>query len=363
GIWVSEYRIESGLNCGGHVFPSNGQLLGPILDEFKKKKTEFIDLLKKTYDDAIKKRFNDGRCFNHEMLFTVQGGVCTSEEHNYLMDHYGMEAVGWGTPFMLVPEAVTVDDDTIAKLAKATEEDLYVSPSSPLNVGFNNFKASDSERHREALIAEGRPGSSCPKGHLSFNTEFTDKPICLASRQYQALKIDQLKNEIKDQVMLDAEIEKVLVKSCICHDLGTTALRLRHIGNMKTHFPAVCPGPTLAYFSKIATLKEMVAHVYGRINLSPIANKPHMFIKEAKMYVDKFVEDCKACTPDSNPKQLKTINDFLCNLVESIDYYVELFPQMASATKDARDKALTELQAFKAQLESCIAQYAFLSLS
>ena len=34
GIWVSEYRIESGLNCGGHAFASDGLLLGPILQEF-----------------------------------------------------------------------------------------------------------------------------------------------------------------------------------------------------------------------------------------------------------------------------------------------------------------------------------------
>ena len=24
GLWVSEYRIESGLNCGGHAFASDG---------------------------------------------------------------------------------------------------------------------------------------------------------------------------------------------------------------------------------------------------------------------------------------------------------------------------------------------------
>jgi len=28
GLWVSEYRIESGLNCGGHAFATDGYLLG-----------------------------------------------------------------------------------------------------------------------------------------------------------------------------------------------------------------------------------------------------------------------------------------------------------------------------------------------
>jgi hypothetical protein len=35
GLWVSEFRIESGLNCGGHAFATDGFLIGPILEEFK----------------------------------------------------------------------------------------------------------------------------------------------------------------------------------------------------------------------------------------------------------------------------------------------------------------------------------------
>ena len=42
GLWVSEYRIESGLNCGGHAFATNGHLLGPMLEEFKQKRPELI---------------------------------------------------------------------------------------------------------------------------------------------------------------------------------------------------------------------------------------------------------------------------------------------------------------------------------
>ena len=40
GLWVSEYRIESGLNCGGHAFATQGYLLGPILAEFKNHRTK-----------------------------------------------------------------------------------------------------------------------------------------------------------------------------------------------------------------------------------------------------------------------------------------------------------------------------------
>ena len=33
GLEVHEFRIESGLNCGGHAFASNGQLLPILLKE------------------------------------------------------------------------------------------------------------------------------------------------------------------------------------------------------------------------------------------------------------------------------------------------------------------------------------------
>ncbi|MCH7495695.1 MAG: hypothetical protein IH825_06355, partial [Candidatus Marinimicrobia bacterium] len=38
GLWVSEFRIESGLNCGGHAFATKGNLMGPILEEFKEQR-------------------------------------------------------------------------------------------------------------------------------------------------------------------------------------------------------------------------------------------------------------------------------------------------------------------------------------
>src|ERR1041385_8380065 len=45
GLWVSEFRIESGLNCGGHAFPTEGLLMGPILEEFKLKRGELYSEL------------------------------------------------------------------------------------------------------------------------------------------------------------------------------------------------------------------------------------------------------------------------------------------------------------------------------
>lgn len=56
GIWVSEFRIESGLNCGGHAFATDGFLMGPILEEFKSKKQELIDTLFEMFNAAQQKK-------------------------------------------------------------------------------------------------------------------------------------------------------------------------------------------------------------------------------------------------------------------------------------------------------------------
>ena len=53
GLWVSEYRIESGLNCGGHAFATDGHLLGPVLEEFKEKGPELTEVLHTIYTKAL----------------------------------------------------------------------------------------------------------------------------------------------------------------------------------------------------------------------------------------------------------------------------------------------------------------------
>ena len=50
--------------------------------------------------------------------------------------------------------------------------------------------------------------------------------------------------------------------------------------------PAVCCGPNIVNFSRIATLEEMVGHIYGRISLLSGADRPHMFLRELALYVD-----------------------------------------------------------------------------
>ena len=134
---------------------------------------------------------------DHELpvKITVQGGVGTAEEHQFLIDHYQMDSVGWGTPFLLVPEATTVDEFTLNQLIAAREKDLYLSNISPLGVPFNSMKGNTKDLEKQSLIAQGIPGSKCSKKYLALNNEYSEKTMCTASRQYQRLKLQELENE------------------------------------------------------------------------------------------------------------------------------------------------------------------------
>ena len=48
---------------------------------------------------------------------TAQGGVGNNDEHQFLLSYFELDGVGWGSPFLLVPEATNVDDETLQKLA------------------------------------------------------------------------------------------------------------------------------------------------------------------------------------------------------------------------------------------------------
>ena len=106
---------------------------------------------------------------------SVQGGVGSAVEHQFLLDYYKVDSVGKGEPFLLVPEATSVDDFTLNKLVESREKDIYLSNVSPLGVLFNNLKNSSKEVEKIARIKSGKPGSPCVKKYLALNKEFSEK--------------------------------------------------------------------------------------------------------------------------------------------------------------------------------------------
>lgn len=321
GLWVSEFRIESGLNCGGHAFATDGFLLGPILQDFKDNRLALQQELSGLFNQALAAKAIAFPLTAPEQMVTVQGGIGTAEEHRFLMDHYQLDGTGWGSPFLLVPEATNVDEHTLKDLAEADESDFYLSNASPLGVPFNNFRKSTAERQRLERIERGRPGSPCTKKYLCSDTEFTDEPICTASREYQHLKIRQLKSLDLPEELLNEKIADVTEKLCLCTGLCNSAyLKQGMLQPREQKAVSICPGPNLAYFSRQYSLKEMVGHIYGKQDLLKGIDRPNLFVKEFGLYVEYLRKEINA-TFDASIKRAKYINKFYEQLTNGVDYY------------------------------------------
>lgn len=357
GVWVSEFRIESGLNCGGHAFATEGFLLGPIMEEFKTNRQELSDALFELYNVALVKKNKQPLAAAPKILFSVQGGIGTHEEDEFLIQHYNVESTGWGTPFLLVPEATTVDDDTLKLLSNAKEKDVVLSRNSPLGVRFHYLKGTSSEKEKLERIRKGNPGSPCAEKHLAFNTEFTKEPICTASQQYQKLKMEQLKSLNLSEADYQKQLSEVLDKECLCVGLSTSAAVCYDQTFLKNRKAVtICPGPNIANFSKVVSLKTMTDHIYGRTNIVTNAERPHMFIAELHLYIDYLKEEL---ANDERAGQLlkkkKYYTSFYQNLKNGIAYYKKL-PVAHSITNMRRfikslDNALLEIEVLNYKYE------------
>lgn len=351
GLWVSEYRIESGLNCGGHAFATDGYLMGPILEEFKKNRQELIQTTHGIITEALKAKNRPVPAQPLPIKITAQGGVGTAEEHNFLLEYYGLDSIGWGSPFLLCPEVTNVDDHTIGLLAKAKEEDLYLSNISPLGVPFNSLRGNTKDIEKQEYIDKGRPGSACPKKYIQLNTEFGEKAICRASRQYQNIRIDLLDKKGLSEDDRQKEFDAIVDKSCICVGLGTSALIVNNL-NTRTEGPgvSVCPGPNIAYFDKVVTLKTMTDHIYGRLSVVNEATRPNLFVKELQLYVD-YLKNMIAETPKPyTEKQMKYYQLFQQNLDEGIAYYKQLYSDFEVKVAVLKNDVLEELNQIRTEL-------------
>lgn len=327
GIWVSEFRIESGLNCGGHAFATDGFLMGPILEEFALRREELVQGIFEIYNQAIMAKGHQGFSAPHAVKITAQGGIGTFEEARFLRSHYGMDHTGWGTPFLLVPEATTVDDETLEQLSKAGKDDVFLSKHSPLGIRFHYLKGTSSDLEKQERIQNGKPGSPCTEKFLSFNTEFTEQPICTASKKYQQLKIKALASAGLPEREYKKQLSEVLEKECLCVGLSNAAAKVYDLPFVKNlESVTICPGPNIAYFSRVVSLQTMTDHIYGRSNIVTDAPaRPHMFIAELNLYLKYLKEELENDEGKvMDKKRIKYYTDFSSNLTAGIRYYREV---------------------------------------
>ena len=332
GLWISEYRIESGLNCGGHAFATDGYLMGPILAEFRDRRQELVDELYAVCSPALEAK---GRTVPNDTLaitITAQGGVATAEEHNFLIDHYKLDTVGWGTPFLLVPEATTVDPATRKQLQDAKEKDLYLSNVSPLGVPFNNLRNSTKDVEKFNKIEEGKPGSPCPRKFLALSNEYGTEGVCTASRLFQKNKIDE--QGISDQIT---------DKACLCMGLAATAVINYGVETRESKGVSICPGPNMAYFDQELTLQDMSHHIYNGDEGIVRADRPNMFVNELGMYLTYLSEKIEEHKNDWGKKSGRYLNAFTSNMNEGITYYQGMFNSVGTTFSSVKDAAYQSL--------------------
>ena len=352
GLWVSEYRIESGLNCGGHAFATEGYLLGPILEEFKQKKEQLIQSAHELMVKALGQKEMHVPEQPLDLKITVQGGVGTAEEHDFLLDHYDVDSVGWGSPFLLVPEATSVDKHTRALLAGAKEDDLYLSHISPLGIPFNTLRGTTNEKLKLKRIEESKAGSSCPKRFLALSKEYDAKGICTSSKKYQDLKLEEL---LLEKDILTAEIfekkkNSITEKACLCVGLANASYLENDIKiKGQAQGVIICPGPNMAYFDKEVSLSKMVQHIYGNASVLTVTDRPNLFVKELKMYLDYLKNEISAVTEEITLGQIKKWNSFKNNLLLGIGYYEDLFSK-TPFFESTKNEILSQFDIYKSEL-------------
>jgi len=356
GLWVSEYRVESGLNCGGHAFATDGFLLGPILEEFKQKKDQ---LIQSAHDLMVKALTQKGLPVPEKPLtlkITAQGGVGTAEEHDFLLNYYQLDSIGWGSPFLLVPEATSVDKHTLELLINAQEKDLYLSHISPLGVPFNTLRGTTNELFKQKRIAESKAGSSCPKRFLALSKELDAKGICTSSKKYQDIKLEEL--EIKRETLSADAYDKmkfgITEKACLCVGLANASYLENNIKiKGQEQGVIICPGPNMAYFDQEVSLLQMVQHIYGNTSVLRTIHRPNVFIKELIMYVDYLKNEISEASDDITSAQIKKWNLFKNNLIEGIAYYKELL-QSNNCFENKKKEIQNQLEQYLSEVDALV---------
>ena len=352
GLWVSEYRIESGLNCGGHAFATEGYLLGPILEEFKQKKEQLIQSAHELMIKALGQKGTPIPSQPLDLKITVQGGVGTAEEHDFLMDYYNVDSVGWGSPFLLVPEATSVDFHTRNLLAAAKEDDLYLSHISPLGIPFNTLRGTTNEKLKLKRIEESKAGSSCPKRFLALSKEYDAKGICTSSKKYQDLKLNELQLQAAS---LSAEAfqkkkNSITEKACLCVGLANASYLENDIKiKGQAQGVIICPGPNMAYFDHEVSLATMVKHIYGNTSILGVGNRPNLLVKELKMYLDYLKNEIESVSDEITAGQSKKWNSFKNNLLLGIGYYEDLF-STTPFFESIKNQILSQFDTYKIEL-------------
>ena len=99
---------------------------------------------------------------------------------------------------------------------------------------------------------------------------------------------------------------KITEKSCLCVGLANASYLENDIKvKGQAQGVVICPGPNLAYFDQEVSLKEMVQHIYQGKSVLRTNERPNLFVKELKMYVDYFRNEIENISGEVTAIQIK----------------------------------------------------------
>ena len=99
-------------------------------------------------------------------------------------------------------------------------------------------------------------------------------------------------------------------------------------------------------------LKELVDHIYGRTNVISRNDRPNMFIKELKIYIDYLKNKYEDTKDEMTQKQEKYLLTFSENLQNGINYYNELFSNVKDKFTETKEDILKQLSTNQSVLNS-----------
>ena len=159
--------------------------------------------------------------------------------------------------------------------------------------------------------------------------------------------------ENESKIEHESKFHKITEKACLCLGLAASALIKNKIVKVEEdHAVSVCPGPNIAYFSGKMSLKNMVDHIYGRINVITRSDRPNFFVKELSLYIDylkDLINDLNISPPEA---EIKKIQSFHKNLMEGMAYYKQLFLKHVGRKEGIKKTDLEELPKMEQEISS-----------
>jgi len=150
-------------------------------------------------------------------------------------------------------------------------------------------------------------------------------------------------------------VAAVVEKDCLCEGLGASALlkegmRPAH----KLEAVAICPGPNTAYFNSVVSLRTMVDHIYGRIDLLANVKRPHMFMKELMLYVEYLKRELQQVPGTATIKQQRYLTTFRANLNDGMNYYRQLIPALVQSKAADCAAFLADLERLRTAVQELV---------